>query len=142
MEEEIGLARHGRGPCGAIVRRETGIGAREAADRQPAVAFEPGIRERAVRAPAPDEAIALRDAWEFLTHIRIDLHFAAGKAQDRLTRDEQLRITAAMHIQPTPNQRAVEVFMQQYFRHTSEIIRIARRFSALNRRPSLKRGRF
>ncbi|HVJ66423.1 MAG TPA: [protein-PII] uridylyltransferase [Caulifigura sp.] len=88
---------------------------------------------------SPDEAIALRDAWEFLTHIRIDLHFAAGKAQDRLTRDEQLRITARMGIEPTPTQRAVEVFMQRYFRHTTVIIRIARRFSSLNRRATLSR---
>src|SRR5436190_1983512 len=88
-----------------------------------------------------DEAIALREAWEFLTHVRIDLHFAAGKAQDRLTRDEQLRITDRMGIQATPTQRAVEVFMQRYFKHTAVIIRIARRFSALNRKSALKRVR-
>ncbi|QDT52932.1 Bifunctional uridylyltransferase/uridylyl-removing enzyme [Caulifigura coniformis] len=87
----------------------------------------------------PAEAIALRDAWEFLTHVRIDLHFAAGKAQDRLTRDEQLRITERMGIQATATQRAVEVFMQRYFRHASVIIRIARRFSSLYRKKSLRR---
>ncbi|HVJ85305.1 MAG TPA: [protein-PII] uridylyltransferase [Caulifigura sp.] len=88
---------------------------------------------------SPDEAIALREAWEFLTHVRIDLHFAAGKAQDRLTRDEQLRITNRMGIQPTPTQRAVEVFMQRYFQHAEVIVRTARRFSSLSRRPSLRR---
>jgi [protein-PII] uridylyltransferase len=88
---------------------------------------------------SPDEAIVLREAWEFLTHVRIDLHFAAGKAQDRLTRDEQLRITSRMGIQATPTQRAVEVFMQRYFRHASVIIRIARRFSSLHRSSSLRR---
>ncbi len=88
---------------------------------------------------SPAEAIALREAWEFLTHVRIDLHFAAGKAQDRLTRDEQLRITNRMGILATPTQRAVEVFMQRYFQHASVIIRIARRFSSLHRQASLRR---
>lgn len=88
-----------------------------------------------------DEAIALREAWEFLTQVRIDLHFAAGKAQDRLTRDEQLRITDRMGIQATSTQRAVEVFMQRYFKHTAVIIRIARRFSSLNRKSPLRKLR-
>lgn len=88
---------------------------------------------------SPVEAIALREAWEFLTHVRIDLHFMAGKAQDRLTRDEQLRITGRMGIEATSTQRAVEVFMQRYFRHASVIIRIARRFSSLHRQASVRR---
>jgi [protein-PII] uridylyltransferase len=86
-----------------------------------------------------DEAIALREAWEFLTHVRIDLHFAAGKAQDRLTRDEQLRITDRMRIQATSTQRAVEVFMQRYFKHAAVIIRIARRFSSLKRKSTFRK---
>ncbi|MBX3441356.1 MAG: [protein-PII] uridylyltransferase [Planctomyces sp.] len=84
-----------------------------------------------------DEARRLREAWEFLTRVRIDLHFAAGKAQDRLTRDEQLRITDSLGIQPTPTQRAVEVFMQQYFRHTSQVAQLSRRFATLHRPQSL-----
>ncbi len=92
---------------------------------------------RLVGAISPDEAIALRDAWEFLTHIRIDLHFAAGKAQDRLTRDEQLRITQRMGIQASATQRSVEIFMQRYFRQTAVILRIARRFSSVARQGSL-----
>lgn len=86
-----------------------------------------------------EDARRLREAWEFLTHVRIDLHFAAGKAQDRLTRDEQLRITDKMGITPTPTQRAVEVFMQQYFRHSSELAAIAKRFAAMHRPHSLYR---
>jgi [protein-PII] uridylyltransferase len=74
----------------------------------------------------------LREATEFLTHLRIDLHFAAGKSQDRLTRDEQLRITNAPKIEPTPTQRAVEVFMQRYFRHATAVSHIARRFATVH----------
>jgi len=86
-----------------------------------------------------EDARRLREAWEFLTHVRIDLHFAAGKAQDRLSLVNQPRTTEKMGIQPTPTQRAVEVFMQQYFRHSSELAQIAKRFAAVHRPESLYR---
>ena len=44
------------------------------------------------------DAGALRDAAEFLTAIRLDLHLAAGRAADELTRDQQARIAAARGI--------------------------------------------
>lgn len=88
-----------------------------------------------------DEAHAVRGAWEFLTRIRFDLHLAAGKAQDVLTRDEQLRIAEAREIRGTAGQRPVERFMQTYFQHSSALAKVARRFAARHRpRSAVKRA--
>ena len=76
---------------------------------------------------------ALQDAQEFLSRVRVDLHFAAGKPQDVLTRDEQLRIAREWDFQGTAGQLPVEVFMQQYFRHSTAISQICRRFVSLHR---------
>ncbi|MBL8852254.1 MAG: [protein-PII] uridylyltransferase [Planctomycetaceae bacterium] len=80
-----------------------------------------------------DEAHAVRSAWEFLTRIRFDLHLAADKPQDILTRDEQLRITEAREIRGTVGQRPVERFMQTYFEHSTALAKVARRFAARHR---------
>ncbi len=45
-----------------------------------------------------EDARRLRQAREYLTRLRINLHFAAGRAQDVLTRDEQLRIATERRI--------------------------------------------
>jgi len=84
-----------------------------------------------------DEAHAVRSAWEFLTRIRFDLHLAAGKAQDVLTRDEQLRIAEVREIQGTAGQRPVERFMKTYFEHSSALSKVARRFVARHRPRSM-----
>jgi len=83
------------------------------------------------------DARKLLKALEYLTRIRCDLHFAAGKEQDVLTRDEQLRLAEERGFQAPQGQRPVEVFMQQFFQHTSAIARITRRFVALHRPESI-----
>lgn len=80
-----------------------------------------------------DEAHAVRSAWEYLTRIRFDLHLAAGSAQDLLTRDEQLRIAEERKFTGTKAQRPVERFMQEYFRHSSALAKVSRRFAARHR---------
>jgi [protein-PII] uridylyltransferase len=80
-----------------------------------------------------NDARQLKDAWEFLTRLRIDLHLAAGKPQDRLTKDEQLRIAGERGFEETDGQRPVERFMREYFHHSSALAAIARRFAALQR---------
>jgi [protein-PII] uridylyltransferase len=80
-----------------------------------------------------NEAYAVRSAWEFLTRVRIDLHVAAGKAQDLLTRDEQLRIADERGTRGTEGQRPVERFMQEYFSHSSALAHVTRRFVARHR---------
>lgn len=79
------------------------------------------------------DAAQLKDAWEFLTRLRIDLHLHAGKEQDRLTRDDQLRIARERGFEATESQRAVERFMQDYFKHSSSLATITQRFAQLQR---------
>ena len=83
-----------------------------------------------------EDARKLITAQEFLMKIRMDLHFAAGKPQDLLTRDEQLRIAAERGIEALPAQIPVERFMQEYFQHTTAISSIVSRFIARHRRPT------
>lgn len=80
-----------------------------------------------------DDARRLIAAHEFLLRVRIDLHFAAGRAQDILSRQEQLRIAGVRGIVPVAGQRPVERFMQDYFRHSTAIADIAQRLVALER---------
>jgi [protein-PII] uridylyltransferase len=75
-----------------------------------------------------DDQQALVAAQEFLTRIRVDLHFAAGKAQEVLSREEQLRLTELHGVSATAGQRPVERFMQTYFRHSTAVVDISARF--------------
>jgi len=84
-----------------------------------------------------DEARVLLAAYDFLKHIRVDLHFAAGRCEDVLVRDEQLRIAEERHIEGTIAQRPVERFMQTYFRHSTAIAELSERFITLHRPRSL-----
>ncbi len=95
---------------------------------------------RLLGAIGKDDARNLLAAHEFLTRVRIDLHFAAGKARDLFSREEQLRIAEERGVEPTAGQSPVECFMQQYFRHSAVIADVARRFVPLNR-PVRKRDR-
>ena len=86
------------------------------------------------------DAKRLKEAWEFLTRLRIDLHLHAGKEQDRLTKDEQLRIARARGFEETAEQRPVEQFMREYFHHSSQLATITQRFVARERPRSLAKG--
>lgn len=89
------------------------------------------------KALRPEDVETLLAGREFLNRIRLNLHFAAGRAQEVLTRSEQMRIATEWGYEKTPAQRAVEVFMQEYFRHATGIARVARRFVELQRPKSL-----
>ena len=84
-----------------------------------------------------EESRRLVHAHEFLTGLRIDLHLAAGKEQDVLTREDQLRIARKRGIQAVGAQSPVERFMQEYFQHSSSVAEIARRFVNRSRRSPL-----
>ena len=92
-------------------------------------AAEPAALARQKRLSRRDLA-DLNAAHEFLTGIRLDMHYASGRSQDHLSRDEQLRISAERDISPLPGQRPVEQLMQQYFRHTAAVADISDRFTA------------
>ncbi|MCY2967049.1 MAG: [protein-PII] uridylyltransferase [Planctomycetota bacterium] len=75
-----------------------------------------------------EDADALAKSQDFLMRIRTELHFAAGKAQEILSRDEQLRLAEILGFKGTEAQRPVEQFMQQYFRHTTAVVEVVDRF--------------
>lgn len=96
--------------------------------------FEELVRRGALR---EEERRVLDGAREFLTRVRFDLHFHAGRSQDVLTRDEQLRLAEARGVAEAPGQRPVERFMQEYFQHTTAVACVTRRFVARHRLLSL-----
>ncbi len=63
----------------------------------------------------------LNDAGEFLLRLRNELHFHAAGANDRLSKAEQIRIAEKRRVAKSEGLLPVEVFMRQYFHHTSEV---------------------
>jgi [protein-PII] uridylyltransferase len=80
-----------------------------------------------------DDGRHLLEAYEFLLRVRIELHFSAGRENDVLTREEQIRIAAERGVTAQPGLRPVERFMQTYLRHATRIAEIADRFAARHR---------
>ena len=72
--------------------------------------------------------LALLEAREFLWRVRCLMHFQAGRAQDILSFEEQVRLAAHYQFVDQPHILAVEQFMQQYFRHTTGIYDRCMRF--------------
>ncbi len=70
---------------------------------------------------AHQDYLALLEAREFLWRVRCLMHFQAGRAQDILSFEEQVRLAAQYQFVDQPHILAVEQFMQQYFRHTTGI---------------------
>ncbi|MFO0867534.1 MAG: [protein-PII] uridylyltransferase [Pirellulales bacterium] len=75
----------------------------------------------------------LQSAREFLLRLRNELHFHAGKAQDVLTKSEQLRLAELYGYPGDESVLPVEQLMRDYFRHTSEVRYIASYFLADSR---------
>ncbi len=70
---------------------------------------------------------ALTEAQEFLWRNRNELHFAAGRCQDTLTFDDQIRLAERWGYHDGNNLLAVEQFMQRYYDHTRAIAEITGR---------------
>jgi [protein-PII] uridylyltransferase len=86
------------------------------------------------------DADTLRDAAEFLTRLRNDLHLAAGKAADDLTRDQQVRIAESRGIQTQDGLLGVERFMRGYFKHTRGVAQVVETLVAGLRKPTTARS--
>ena len=84
-----------------------------------------------------NDAMRLKNAVEFLTKVRLDLHLHSNRENDTLSKDDQLRITESRQIVASEGQLAVEIFMQEFFLHSMAIADISRRFVARHRRHSL-----
>ncbi|MCR4415730.1 MAG: HD domain-containing protein, partial [Thermoguttaceae bacterium] len=67
----------------------------------------------------------LEAAVEFLLWLRNELHFAAGKPGDVLSRADQVRIAETCGCAPAEGMLPVEQFMREYFRHTGEVSHLA-----------------
>ncbi|WP_340107518.1 [protein-PII] uridylyltransferase [Pikeienuella sp. HZG-20] len=77
-----------------------------------------------------DEAEIFSAASTFLWTVRCHLHDAAGRAQEQLTFDFQVEIAARLGFEPQGGKRAVEVFMQRYYRHAKDVGDLTRFFCA------------
>ncbi|MBN2293046.1 MAG: [protein-PII] uridylyltransferase [Pirellulales bacterium] len=96
----------------------------------------------AADALSPEDHDTIIAAHEFLLHLRNDMHFHCGSANDVLSREEQLRIAPEVLETPKQNHKSaskdgqqapggmlpVERFMREYFRHTAGVAHVAKRF--------------
>ena len=68
-------------------------------------------------------------ARDFLHRVRNELHFHAGKSQDLLSREEQVRIAQKFGYEGDAGVLPVEQFMRNYFAHSSQVKYIAANFT-------------
>ena len=72
----------------------------------------------------------LRSATDFLLRLRNDLHFHAGRSYDVLDKSEQIRLAEKYGYDGKEGVLLpVEQFMQEYFRHTSEVRSVVSHFA-------------
>ncbi|MCO6384565.1 [protein-PII] uridylyltransferase [Oceanicola sp. 502str15] len=76
----------------------------------------------------PEEFTAFEQAENFLWAVRAHLHLLAGRPADQLTFDMQIEVAARMGYADSPGRRAVEHFMQDYFRHATMVGELTRIF--------------
>ena len=76
----------------------------------------------------PEEFQAFDEAERFLWAVRCQLHLIAGRAQDSLTFDNQVAIAERFGYADHSGRRAVEHFMQDYFRHATQVGNLTRIF--------------
>ena len=77
----------------------------------------------------PDYKI-IRSGRDYLLQLRNEMHFHAGKAQDVLNPNEQMRLAMLNGFKDEDDRLAVEQFMQQYFNCTSQVRYTAKHFYA------------
>jgi len=75
-----------------------------------------------------EEFEVFRQAESFLWTVRCHLHYIARRAQDQLTFDLQVEVAARMGYVDSGGRRAVEHFMQDYFRHATRVGELTRVF--------------
>jgi [protein-PII] uridylyltransferase len=77
-----------------------------------------------------EDYVAIQAAYAFLLWLRNELHFHAGQANDVLNRAEQLRLADLRGFHAADGLLPVEHFMRDYFRHTSRVSHVSRKFLA------------
>ncbi len=91
-------------------------GVTDAADLVPLKVFSPAEFESFVAAE------------DFLWGVRGHMHLIAGRANEQLTFDMQVQVAENLGYEDTKGRRAVEVFMQDYFLHATEVGDLTRIF--------------
>ncbi|MFC2970129.1 [protein-PII] uridylyltransferase [Acidimangrovimonas pyrenivorans] len=76
----------------------------------------------------PEEYAAFAQAENFLWAVRCHLHYITGRAMDQLTFDLQVEVAERMGYADAGGRRAVEIFMQDYFRQATKVGEITRIF--------------
>ena len=103
-----------------------------------------------------EEYRAFEAAADFLWAVRCHLHLIAKRMVDQLTFDLQVEVATRMGYEDSAGRRAVEIFMQDYFRHATHVGELTRVFLTaleqrhtkpapmlqrlLRRRPKLREG--
>ncbi len=77
---------------------------------------------------SPEEYASFRAAEAFLWAVRCHLHHISGRPMDQLTFDLQVEVAARMGYRDHGGRRAVEHFMQEYFRHATRVGELTRIF--------------
>ncbi len=67
-------------------------------------------------------------AEEFLWAVRCHMHYITSRATDQLTFDLQVLVAERMGYADSAGRRAVEIFMQDYFRHATRVGELTRIF--------------
>ncbi|WP_369756421.1 [protein-PII] uridylyltransferase [Falsihalocynthiibacter sp. S25ZX9] len=75
-----------------------------------------------------DEYDSFERAESFLWAIRCHLHLISRRAMDTLSFDMQVEVAARMGYVDKAGRRAVEIFMQDYFRHANRVGELTRIF--------------
>ncbi len=73
-----------------------------------------------------DEYRRFHDAETFLMAVRCQLHLIAMRAADQLTFDLQVEVAERLGYKDSGGRRAVEHFMQDYFRHATRVGEVTR----------------
>ncbi|RMH04356.1 MAG: [protein-PII] uridylyltransferase [Nitrospirae bacterium] len=85
---------------------------------------------------AHQDYLALLEARDYLWRIRAFLHLQAGRAQDILSFEEQVRLAREFGFRDHSHLLAVEQFMQRYYQHTTGIYERCMRFIDRVQEPS------
>ncbi len=75
-----------------------------------------------------EEHATFWSAEDFLWAVRCHLHLIAGRAVDVLAFDMQVEVARRMGYHDAGGRRAVEIFMQEYFRHATRVGDLTRVF--------------
>ena len=76
----------------------------------------------------PEEFESFAGAEDYLWAVRCHLHMIAGRAMDQLTFDMQVEVADRMGYKDGGGRRAVEHFMQDYFRRATQVGELTRIF--------------